>query len=227
MDDSSSQDLTSNPKFLSAFDLDHTLLKGNGSVRFGLYLYQKGVFGFSTLLRLFASYTTFKMGYSSIEQLHERVFSLVMRGKAKEMISQWVLPFIEETLESFFYPPMLRRFQDAQRAGHHTLLLSSSPDFLVEAIARYLKVDGWKGSVYSIDADNRFSHISQILLSSSKVSCVREVSAKLAIPKKQIIVYSDSYLDLAFLQEAGHAVAVRPDRRLYAFSKKMHWEIVK
>ena len=115
-----------------------------------------------------------------------------------------------QNLSSSFYPPVLARLEP------DSLILSSSPDFLVEAVAQKLGIKG-KGSSYLRDAQGRISHIETIMNGREKAH---------ALPSAPCTFFSDSILDLAPLLAATQAVAVRPDRALRHLAQKKGWEII-
>jgi phosphoserine phosphatase len=59
-----------------------------------------------------------------------------------------------------------------------------------------------------------------------KATFLQALSTKMGIPIDEITAYSDSFLDLPFLKEAGHAVGVNPDNKLRAMCNQYQWDII-
>lgn len=134
--------------------------------------------------------------------------------------------FLDRYLEGLLYQPAVQRLQEAIQRGDFTMILSSGPDFLVDAIAVRLKVSCSGATHYEVDSEQRFSDLSSKIEGEEKAVHVVALAYQLGIPRDRISAYTDSYLDLPLLLQAGKAVAVRPDRRLRRLSLRNEWEIL-
>ncbi len=208
----------------SAFDLDKTLLSKNSSFEFCKYLYASRFFSFFFVVRSVFYYIWHLYFGLTLEQLHHRVFKKLLRGIDIGTLSRHVSSFLEQEMENLLYFPALERLRLAQHQGHFTMILSNSPSFLVGAIALRLQVDDWKASEYKVDKDQKLCHISHILHGEAKAFWVRKVSSLLGTSEAEITAYSDSHLDLPFLESAGVSVVVNPDSKLKKISKEKNWE---
>jgi phosphoserine phosphatase len=129
-------------------------------------------------------------------------------------------------LENFLYQPLVHQLCERKKRGDYTLLLSSSPNFLLAPLAKRLGFDGWKGSEYGLDKEERLEHISSLMGGSEKREYALQIAKRLCIEKENIVVYSDSYWDLPLFEMAGSPVAVHPDSRLKAICKKRGWKVI-
>src|SRR5262245_52466695 len=133
---------------ISAFDLDFTLLSGNSSYLFGHYLRKKKILSFMDLAFIIKCNVLFKMGMLTIEALHARAFDRLFRGRDYHEISRLACSFYDEHFNSILYHPAIEELKMAQANGHYTVILSSSPDFLIKPIAAKLQVDAWESTGY-------------------------------------------------------------------------------
>lgn len=120
----------------------------------------------------------------------------------------------------------MERLEQAKKEGHYTVLLSSSPDFIVEAFAKFLNVDAYGASVYQVNDKGLFDEVKKVMDGENKRNFVEELSKRLKISRNEVIGYSDSYLDLLFLEGVGKAVAVNPDKILKGIASRKGWEII-
>jgi HAD superfamily hydrolase (TIGR01490 family) len=210
--------------FVSAFDLDCTLLKKNSSFEFCKYLYKNNVLSSFSMLYACVYYIWHTCFGLSLERLHSKVFESFLQGLSMEMLSRQVTSFVNLTWKDLVYFPAWERLKSAQHKGHFTLILSSSPSFLVRVLAEKFQVDDWKASEYLVDAEQKLSCVDSILLGNGKALALQRTCASLHIPTTQSIAYSDSILDLCFLQAAGLAVVVNPDSHLQKLSSSLSWE---
>lgn len=211
---------------LSAFDLDHTLIRGNTSVHFCRYLRKKKVLSLSVLIRSWTYSIRHRFFGMSLSELHENVFDRVLRGMPLTIFENYLDRFAKETLTGFLYMPAFSRLKLAQKRGHYTVILSNSPSFIVKRFAKILGVNAYYATEYAVDEKNCFHKILRILEGKDKAHYVNKIAKKLGIFLEQITAYSDSVLDLDFLKVAGNPVAVNPDKKLRAISLKNKWRII-
>jgi HAD superfamily phosphoserine phosphatase-like hydrolase len=214
------------PHAISFFDLDHTLLKVNSSFRFGVYLYRRKMFSFLTMLYLTGCYGLHTLGYISIQKLQEKIFKKIFLGRPFLAVESLARSFLEQNFSRMLYLPAIGQLQLAKKEGHYTVILSSSPHFLVSLFAERFGVDEWDATHYAVDSAQHFSAISQFMLGEGKARYVTELAKRLNIPKEKISAYTDSHHDLPFLQSAGVAMGVNPNKRLRALCKQNNWQIL-
>lgn len=210
---------------ISIFDLDQTLFTDNSSFRFGIYLYRKGILSLSALFFIFGCNFRYKLGWLTIAGLHQSAFNRLFLGRNAELISGQAETFLDEFFDRLIYLPAFKKLQEAKQAGHVTIILSSSPSFLVEPIAKRFKVDRWDATHYSVDKNSCFSDISQLMLGEDKAQYIEQL-LQLGASRKNITAYSDSHVDLPFLQAAGNAIGVNPNSKLKAICKEKCWTII-
>jgi len=208
------------------FDLDHTLLKVNSSFSFGKYLYRQGFFSTVDMCKLAGLYALHKVNLLSISSLHHKIFARLFLGRSSQEFIQHAEAFIEEFLPLIANPLVIQELEKARNLGGFVAILSSSPSFLVQIIAKKINVTNWEASHYSLDENEHFSHISSLLLGHDKAEFVRIFAKEFAISLENITAYTDSFSDLPFLESAGNKVAVNPDRKLRAISVQKNWKII-
>lgn len=211
-------------KALSAFDLDQTLLTANSSFLFCRYLCKKGIFPLFALYKSVFYYLWHTFFGLSLEELHKKAFDALLKGYSLPMLQQESLLFVQEHLEGLYYAPAMQRLKQAKERGEYTVVLSSSPSFLVKPIAEVLGVDEWEASEYVVDKDLRLCQIQRVLGGHEKAVCVGKLLERLGIDRKESTAYSDSHWDLPFLQSTGRAVAVQPSWVLRRVANKLGWE---
>lgn len=210
-------------KEIHAFDLDNTLIAANCSFKFGQFLYSRRYFSTFTMLKLVSAYALHQAGLLSITALHHYNFRHLFLGKLAAPIHQYAAQFAE-TLDP--YAPCFKSLLSAQEKNFHTLILSSSPDFIVQPIAKRLGVTQSFATHYEIDKDYRFCNISSIMLGDLKAETVIHYANENNIPLAGLTAYSDSHLDLPFLESAAHPIGVNPDKRLRRICVKQNWPII-
>ncbi len=200
---------------IDLFDLDGTLVKGNTSFHFFLFLLRKGILPMRSLFRAGALFFTFKRKWISLLQFHCDVFRVFLKGRKKALFIDAVEPFLDIWLEKWLDRPLV------EQAIGEKILLSSAPDFLVGPIARRLNIKRWKASEYGVDDQGNFSEIIKIVDGEEKLRWARTLAQA-----SRIDAYSDSDDDLPLLLWAGKVYVVRPNRRLRKIARQKGWQEV-
>lgn len=208
------------------FDLDRTLVQGNSSVAFCLYLVSKRVVPLFTLFYAMCYYVRHRFFGMGLKELHTAVFQRVLKGRSMALLEKYVDPFVCRYLSKCANAPVVAQLRLAQHLGEFTMILSNAPHFLVGRFAHFLGVDDWRATQYAVDMQQRLSEIKSVLQGRDKAHCVRELIRKFRMSKQNIVAYSDSYLDLPFLLAAGTPVVVNPDRKLHSLSRLRDWTVL-
>lgn len=211
---------------ISIFDLDGTLLKENVSFSFGKFLFKEGKLPFFKMSYLLLLYLCHKFFGLSLTQLQQKIFNSYFLGKDRDDLDALVSIFLSQTLHTLIYPPAIKQLNLVQAEEGHTVIMSSSPDFLVGPIAKLLKVEEWYATRYAINQDRKLCHIESIVQGETKAGMLNELAARMNVGREQVAAYSDSYLDLPFLQAAGFPVGVNPDRKLLQICRKNYWKVI-
>lgn len=212
---------------ISVFDLDHTLLNVNISYSYGSYLCREKIFSrVPFYLGVLAYFRHLFLGMP-LRELHQRIFKLLFKGHYKEMISKQASLFLEKNLNSFLNDKAVKRLHEARKNGDYIVILSSSPDFLVQLVAEYFLADEWKSTIYEANSEGILSSISHVMDGEDKADYVVRLAKKLGIPLQKVVAFSDSHHDLPLLNKVGKAVGVMPNCILRKECLRKSWEIIK
>lgn len=211
---------------IAAFDLDHTILKCNSSYGYGEYLYNHGALSFWTMLRLMGTYYRHKFLGLSLEKLHQTIFDRLFLGKNSLFFQDYADRFLDHCLHSILNPDICRHFYKMKEKGFFTVMLSSSPNFLVERIAKRLKFDAWGATDYKVDQSSRYCKIKKVFKGKDKAIYLDKQAEQIGVSKEKTYAYSDSILDLPMLEAVEYAIVVNPDYKLRAIALKRKWKII-
>lgn len=200
-------------QYIHLFDLDGTLVRGNSSFHFFLYLIRKRILPWTCFFRAMALFFAFRRKWISLSQFHREVFNIFLKGRRKVLFTDAVEPFLDEWLEKRVNVNVLKLGEGEK------ILLSSSPDFLVGPIARRLHISRWEASEYAEDGEGDFFEVSKIVDGEEKLRWACSIAQA-----KCICAYSDSDEDLPLLLWAGKVYVVRPNRRLLKIAREKGWQ---
>lgn len=208
------------PLVIAAFDLDGTLLKHNGSWAFCDFLCEVGFLSKKDMLYYAINYARHRFLGLSLWELHCLAFERSFKGCSTESLRPYLEQFLEKHLEDLWYPPAVLRLKRMRERGFECMILSNSPRFFVEHVARKLEVERVFATEYHVDAEGKFSELALLMDGDRKREEI------LSMGGLKTIAFSDSHLDLPFLEAAHVAVAVKPQRRLKKVAHKRGWEIL-
>jgi HAD superfamily hydrolase (TIGR01490 family) len=214
------------PRNLTLFDLDHTLLKVNVSFHFGVFLYRHKFLTTNKMLNMLIFYCCHKLGFITLPVLHQRAAGCFFQGKSIEALNDIIAHFLEKEFHRMANPPVVKQLRLAQSKGDYTIILSSSPDFIVRKIAEKFGVDEWAATQYAVSKDRKLGSIDRFMEGKDKAHYTLRKMADLNIPKERVTGYTDSSLDIPFLEAVGNAVAVNPDKILRKKCQQKGWQIL-
>lgn len=210
---------------LILFDIDGTLVPGRGSEpRFASYLWRRGRLGPRQL---------FAYAYYVIRYLPRFGRGILQKNKAYLSglrvgeVHAWAEDFVADELRPALYPPATARLRAHVEAGDRVVLLSGTPDFIAEPLARVLGVHGSHGALCAA-AGGRFLTAPPLRhpYGPTKVEAAREIATETGLALENAVAYGDSINDAPLFRAVGSSVAVMPDRHLRVVAEDEGWELL-
>ena len=174
---------------------------------------------FFSALKLLVKYLYFNL---SPTDLHKQVFSSFLMGRSCDEIFCYADEFICLFFDDLINHKVLHFLQQAKKKNERIIVLSNSPQYLIDPIAHKLSIKECFGSTYNVDKDNRFQSISNIMDGKAKAKYTSNLSQE--IDRK--IVFSDSIWDRPFLEEGDVCYVVNPDSKLSVLAKTKGWNFL-
>jgi phosphoserine phosphatase len=206
---------------LLAIDLDKTLVRTNMSFAFGRYLYRQGELPLWKALFCACMYFLHVAHMVSLQTLHGSIFATIFQGRSKSDFHDLVLQFFHDVVPTLLRGSILQEIEAFRKEGAKLMLLSSSPDFLVEKMAEKLFLDDWHGTRYAVDKSGRFCHVGELMSGQRKATMLKPFSSVM-----EIIAMTDSMADAPLINQASFVIAVAPDKALYKLAKERGWRII-
>lgn len=144
-------------------------------------------------------------------------------GEVESLVGDWV----QRSAEHWWFAPCVERLRRHQAAGDTVALMTGTPRFLADALARQLGATRVVATLCS-SAAGRFLAEPLLLhpFGAGKLELLKALCAELGVPATDVFAYADSRHDLPLLCFAGHPVAVRPDAGLRAAATAAGWEVL-
>lgn len=209
------------------FDLDKTIVARSSPLALGRSFMTAGMIGRSTLLKSLYAQFVFNL-FGADEEKMDR-----MRDEAAKMTAGWeqervrevVTEVLEEVISPLIYAEALERMHDHRAAGRLICLVSSSPEEIVEPLAKMLRVDRWIATKSKIEDGKYTGELEFYAYGPYKPEAMQTLADEENIDLKGSFAYSDSVTDLPMLEAVGNPVAVNPDKELRRLALERNWPI--
>jgi HAD superfamily hydrolase (TIGR01490 family) len=212
---------------IAFFDLDKTVLAKNSGALWVKAELRGGFITWWQGLRAWGWITRYHLGFARLEDaLLESIASLT--GTPEASVRERTLAFYEREVRALVRPGAREAMARHRALGDSLWLLTSSSNYLSEAIAAELKLDGFLCNRFEVDAQGRYtgSPMGPLCFGPGKVGVARSLAQERGVQLAHCTFYSDSASDLPMLEAVGYPVAVNPDVRLKRVARRRGWPVV-
>ena len=214
---------------LALFDLDHTLLDGDGDDLWCRFALRHGLVDADLEMRNEQMGADYRAGRVSAEAFSDFYASL-LGGRTPAFWSPWQDRFLVEEIRHRL-PDAARALVASHREAGHTLVLTTASNSVIAArTAAELGFECWLATELAL-ADGVFTGQVQGVpnMREGKLQRLKSWLAERGLPLSTLDrawFYSDSINDLPLLGSVGHPVAVNPDARLHAHAAAHGWRVI-
>jgi HAD superfamily hydrolase (TIGR01490 family) len=210
---------------LAVFDVDGTLVAGPSTEKRLFFLLFR--LGWLKPAQLW-SFLRFGAGHAAEYGWHTwKKDKAYLAGLPCADVEALVSGWVTRSAPRWWFSPCVARLRQHQAAGDTVVLLTGTPQFLADALARDLGASQAIGTRCATAA-GRFLARPPLRhpFGPAKLALLEALCADLGVPASDLWAYGDSAHDLPLLRFAGRPVAVRPDAGLRAAAEAAGWEIL-
>ncbi len=207
------------------FDLDRTLVACNTGKLFVQDMRARGEISLAKALRGLSWLAKYHFAMIDFQTIVAGIGDF-LRGRSEADFAERCQRLVEDRVLPLLLPAGLRAIEQHRERGHALALLSSSPRYIVEPVAKALSVP----SVGATDFEVKSGRLTGALQGPAcfgvgKVHWAEQLgrSHKLDIDKS--FFYTDSYTDLPMLERVTHKIVVNPDPRLKRTARTRGWPV--
>ncbi|HEX4978513.1 MAG TPA: HAD-IB family hydrolase [Acidimicrobiales bacterium] len=212
------------------FDLDKTVIAKASMVAFGRSFYREGLISRRLLVRaLWGHIVYLHLGASEekLARLRDSVLALA-RGWHRDTIRRIVDDALHVVVEPIIYAEAAELIERHRREGRPVVLVSASPEEIVEPLGRFLGVEAVIATRAEVDAEGRYTgRTGFYAYGPFKAEAMQTFARERGIDLSASYAYSDSATDIPMLEAVGHAAAVNPDRVLARYAHDRGWEVLR
>ena len=199
---------------LALFDMDGTIIDGDtNDISFNQYLAQ-GLIDKSVIDKLNYFEDLFYKGVLDINEfVRFAVTPLLNFTKEKRDL------VLDNIVKNNIYPKVrldaLKQIKFHQDRGDTVVIVTSTMDYLVEVVARYLKVEYYLGAPMEQQGGRLTGKQAGIVpFQQDKITCVKEFAMQHHLSLEGMYGYGDSVNDIPMLSICEHKFAVNPNQKL-------------
>jgi HAD superfamily hydrolase (TIGR01490 family) len=210
------------------FDLDHTLISRATPLALATTFRRHGLLRRRDMVRAAAWHLIFMARGLGEEAVRKAACDgmVLLKGIPVAEIEAMLGDAMERVLCPLVYAEPLDLLDEHRERGEPAYVLSASLHEIVEHIALELGFEGAVGSTCEI-VDGVYTGKALVpCYGRLKAEAMRGLADRDGIDLARSTAYSDSHIDLAFLEAVGHPVAVNPDRKLRAIAAERGWPVL-
>jgi HAD superfamily hydrolase (TIGR01490 family) len=209
------------------FDLDKTIVARSSPLAFGRSFFREGLITRSSLLKsLYAQLMFHLMGADEhkMERMREEAAKLTA-GWEQDRVRQVVAEVLDEVITPLIYAEALELMHDHRAAGRMIVIVSSSPEEIVEPLAKMLRVDNWIATKPRVEDGKYTGDLDFYAYGPHKADAIKKLATEIDIELEGSYAYTDSVTDLPMLEAVGNPVVVNPDKNLRRLATDKEWAI--
>ena len=209
------------------FDLDKTIVARSSPLAFGRSFFREGLISRSSLLKsLYAQLMFHLMGADEqkMDRMREKAAKLTA-GWEQDRVRQVVTEVLEEVITPLIYAEALELMHDHRAAGRMIVIVSSSPEEIVEPLAKMLRVDDWIATKPRVEDGKYTGELDFYAYGPHKADAIKKLATEEDIQLEGSYAYTDSVTDLPMLEAVGNPVVVNPDKTLRRLATDKGWAI--
>lgn len=210
---------------LALFDIDGTLIPKPGTEpRFARRLLRQGKVGPRQVMDW--------LGFTVVHlpRYRRQVFQknkAWLAGLPVHEITHAAEIFVREELDALLIKPTVERLRRHQEDGDYVVLLSGTPQFIADPLARHLGAHEAYGALCP-EKDGCFTAgpLLRHPFGPAKVDVAREIAGEVGVSLTDAVAYGDSLSDNHLLRAVGSSVVVMPHGRMRRVAGAEGWEII-
>jgi HAD superfamily hydrolase (TIGR01490 family) len=212
---------------IAFFDLDLTVLGRNSGALWMKAELRGGHISYWMALKATVWLTRYHLGFARLEDAILESIASIAGAPEAEVVAR-TLAFYDREVRHLVRPGARAAIDQHRAAGDRLWLLTSSSNYLSEAVAAQLGLDGSLCNRFEVDASGRFTGrpLGPLCFGPGKVDAARRLAGERGVALADCAFYSDSASDLPMFEAVGRPVAVNPDPRLKRVALKRGWPVV-
>jgi HAD superfamily hydrolase (TIGR01490 family) len=207
------------------FDLDRTLVNCNTGRLFVQDMRERGELSLGKALRAISWLAKYHFAIVDFQTITAHVADF-LRGRVEADFAEQCQRLVEDRVLPRLLPAGLRTIEQHRGRGHALALLSTSPRYIVEPVARALSVEAVGATDFEVQGGRLTGQLKgPACFGPGKIHWAEKLGRSHNLNVDASWFYTDSYTDLPMLERVTHRVAVNPDPRLRRAALSRGWAV--
>jgi HAD superfamily hydrolase (TIGR01490 family) len=208
------------------FDLDRTVISRNSATLWIQFELAEGRISWRQALRAGAWVLRYSLGAVDLAEPIRRTVA-ALAGQNEAEVAARTARFHAQAVRPLYRPGVAAALARHRAAGDRLVLLTSSSNYVGEAVCRDLALDACVCNRFEIDAQGRYTGRARepLCFGPGKVILAERYATACGVRLAACTFYSDSHSDLPMLEAVGSPVVVAPDPRLRRHARRCGWPI--
>lgn len=208
---------------LVILDIDRTIYNGSIFLDYSFHLIKKNLVSPKYLSAIGFEFVTYQTGFESYDELVKDCLNYFYE-EIKEIKSEILRKELQECLfinHSKFYPFV---FELLKKYHHYNFfIISLEPDFIVEEVAKFLKIKNFAGNKFNLDS--KMNNLEKPILIFDKLKIFENSQFSKETP---FACFGDSESDFPILAKAENKFIINPTSKLQKqiFENKLNIEFL-
>ncbi len=204
------------------FDVDHTLTRRTTGRRFAEYCFRLGLITRRDLIPVPLFYLGYQVGWITRRMIRRALRPII--GVHKKELEKLGRGCFDDVIKADLLAEAIEEMQRARQEGHRLVLATTSLDFIVAPLAKYLDVDDVICTTLEYSDGLATGETSgAAVFRGEKHRRVYAYLENRGTPLSECRFYTDSYHDLPLLRAIGHPVPTNPDLILRLYARLRGW----
>jgi len=216
-------------KHAAFFDFDGTLIRGDSQAMEMRHILRSGCRRHVNPFLIMRTVGTGILSYFDlVSQLyHNRTYITIYRGMSEQDAVKTGNSIFHTQIRKNFNLQALKLLEDHRDEGALIVIVSASPEHILEPVTAYIKPDFLVCTVLEKDLMKRFTGkpLGHICIGEEKAERVQELAIKFNLDLSSSYAYSDHHADLPFLEAVGRPAAVNPTVKLEKIAREREWPV--
>jgi HAD superfamily hydrolase (TIGR01490 family) len=207
------------------FDLDRTLVNCNTGRLFVQDMRERGELSLGKALRAVSWLAKYHFAIVDFQTITAHVADF-LRGRVEADFAEQCKRLVEDRVLPRLLPAGLRTIEQHRDRGHALALLSTSPRYIVEPVARALSVEAVGATDFEVEGGRLTGQLKgPACFGPGKIHWAEKLGRSHNLNVDASWFYTDSYTDLPMLERVTHKVVVNPDPRLRRTARSRGWQV--
>jgi HAD superfamily hydrolase (TIGR01490 family) len=206
------------------FDLDRTLVACNPGRLFMGDLYRRGQISIAKAVRALGWLAKYHLSIVDLETVVGRVGEF-LKGRSEQEFAEQCQRWVEDEVLPLLLPAGLKKIDAHRSEGHVVALLSSTPSYVAQPLARTLNLDAAGATHFEVKAGVFTGALmGPACFGHGKIHWAERVGRDHDLDVRASWFYTDSYTDMPMLERVRNPVVVNPDPRLKRAARARGWQ---